>query len=255
MDKHEEFLEECHTEIRNMGANVSLNQLTRSWISAANKEKYSYHFQWLGRPIIQYPQDIVALQEIIWSTQPDLIIETGIAHGGSLILSASILSLLDLFDSERGVPRAIPRKVVGVDIDIRSHNKDAILNHPLSSKIELIEGSSVSSAIISKIQKMTESYNRVMVILDSNHTHDHVLQELQLYSDFVSKNCYLIVFDTVVEFLDKDSFEDRPWDIGNNPWTAVQSFLGETQDFVVDKEIENKLQITVAPGGFLKKIK
>jgi cephalosporin hydroxylase len=255
MDKHEEFLDECHAEIRSMGANKNFNQLTRTWMSAANKEKYSYHFQWLGRPIIQYPQDIVALQEIIWSTQPDLIIETGIAHGGSLILSASILSLLDLFESESGVPGVIPRKVVGIDIDIRSHNKEAILKHPLSSRIELIEGSSVDSAIISKIQNIAEGYKNVMVILDSNHTHDHVLKELQLYSDFVSKNCYLVVFDTVVEFLDNYSFEDRPWDVGNNPWTAVQSFLSQTQEFEVDTKLENKLQITVAPGGFLKKIK
>ena len=255
MDKHEEFLEECHAEIRNMSDNQNLNQLTKSWMNAANKEKYSYHFQWLGRPIIQYPQDIVALQEIIWSTQPDLIIETGIAHGGSLILSASILALLDLFDSERGLHGAPSRRVVGVDIDIRTHNKDAILKHPLSSRIELIEGSSVNSAIISKIQNIAEGYKKVMVILDSNHTHDHVLEELRLYSAFVSKNCYMVVFDTVVEFLDNDSFEDRPWDVGNNPWTAVQSFLSETQDYVVDKDLENKLQITVAPGGFLKRIK
>jgi cephalosporin hydroxylase len=255
MDKHEEFLEECHAEIRHMAANENLNQLTKSWMNAANKEKYSYHFQWLGRPIIQYPQDIVALQEIIWLTQPDLIIETGIAHGGSLILSASILALLDLFDSERGISGALPRRVVGVDIDIRTHNKDAILKHPLSTRIELIEGSSVDSAIISKIQNISEGYKKVMVILDSNHTHDHVLEELRLYSGFVSKNCYMVVFDTVVEFLDNDSFKDRPWDVGNNPWTAVQGFLTETQDFLVDDHMENKLQITVAPGGFLKRVK
>ena len=254
MDKHEEFLEECHAEIHNMGTNEKLNQLTRSWMNTANKEKYSYHFQWLGRPIIQYPQDIVALQEIIWSTQPDLIIETGIAHGGSLILSASILALLDLFDSEKGIPSALPRRVVGVDIDIRTHNKEAILKHPLNTRIELIEGSSIDSAIISKIQNIAQGYKKVMVILDSNHTHEHVLEELRLYSGLVSKHCYMVVFDTVVEFLDNDSFADRPWDIGNNPWTAVQSFLRETQDFVVDKDMENKLQITVAPGGFLKRV-
>jgi cephalosporin hydroxylase len=237
-----------------MGENKDLNSMTRAWIDAANKEKYSYHFQWLGRPIIQYPQDIVALQEIIWSTQPDLVIETGIAHGGSLILNASLLALLDLFDAEKGLVAERPRKVLGIDIDIRSHNKEAILKHPLSSRIELIEGSSVDPAVVAQVQKFATGYKKIMVILDSNHTHDHVFNELQLYSEFVTKDCYLIVFDTVVEFLDENSFEDRPWAVGNNPWTAVQSFLVGSKKFSVDKEIENKLQITVAPGGFLKRV-
>jgi len=165
-----------------------------------------------------------------------------------------LLALLDLFDAEKGLVAERPRKVLGIDIDIRSHNKEAILKHPLSSRIELIEGSSVDPAVVAQVQKFATGYKKIMVILDSNHTHDHVFNELQLYSEFVTKDCYLIVFDTVVEFLDENSFEDRPWAVGNNPWTAVQSFLVGSKKFSVDKEIENKLQITVAPGGFLKRV-
>lgn len=250
----ETFRLECESEIESMSNNAELTTLTNSWINLANRLKYSYHFEWLGRPIIQYPQDVMAIQEIIWQTKPDLIIETGIAHGGSLILTSSLLALLDLFDHESGLERAKPRKVIGVDIDIRAHNRDSIQNHPLNSRIILLEGSSTDMEIVDQIKILAEGHKKVMVILDSNHTHEHVQKEMEIYNAFVTSGCYLIVFDTIVEFLKADSFENRPWGIGNNPWTAVKDFLTKNNDFVIDKRIENKLQITVSPDGFLRRI-
>jgi cephalosporin hydroxylase len=201
----------------------------------------------MGRPIIQYPQDIVAIQEIIWQVKPDLIIETGIAHGGSLILSASLLSLLEICgEIEHG-------QVVGVDIDIRQHNRIEIEKHPLSKKIIMLEGSSISPEIISEVRKIANSKKRVMVFLDSNHTHKHVIEELNLYSPFVSKGSYLVVFDTIVEDLPEKLISDRPWGKGNNPKTAVWEFLKDNKDFEIDTNIDNKLLISVAPDGYLRK--
>lgn len=253
MDKYLEFKTECDLEIRAMESSHELNKLSNEWLKVATKFKYTYHFEWLGRPIIQLPQDVLALQEIIWDTRPDIVIETGIAHGGSLVLSASILALLDLVDLETGVERRSKRKVFGVDIDIRKHNRDAIEAHPLSSRIEMFEDSSTSAELINLLKSRINSNDRVMVILDSNHTESHVLDELRAYADFVSSGCYLVVFDTVIQFLDAQDSSDRPWGIGNNPWTAVQEFLREDDRFLVNTHLESKLQLTVAPSGFLKK--
>ncbi len=206
--------------------------------------KYSYNFTWLGRPIIQLPQDIVAIQEIIWTTRPDVVIETGVAHGGSLILSASILELL-----------GGDGQVIGIDVDIREHNRVEIEKHPLSKRITLIEGSSVDGQVIDQVQKIINGKQSVMVTLDSNHTHEHVLEELRLYSPMVTRGCYLVVLDTVVEDMTDDSFPDRPWGVGNNPKTAVREFLRENDRFEIDKELENRLLMTVAPDGYLQCLK
>ena len=208
-------------------------------------DRYSYNFSWLSRPIIQYPQDIVAFQQLVSQVKPDLILETGIAHGGSLVLSASMLCLLDVMEGLN--PRESFRKVVGVDIDIRSHNRKALDEHPLRFKMELIEGSSIDSDIIQQVRSHADGVERVMVSLDSNHTHDHVLAELNAYADLVSVGSYCIVFDTVVEDLPAGSFPDRPWDIGNNPKTAVHEWLKTHSEFEIDKDIDNKLLISVAP--------
>ena len=198
---------------------------------ASTHSKYSYNFFWLGRPIIQYPQDIVAIQEIIWKVKPDLIIETGIAHGGSLILSASILTILDSIDAEKkGVklePTKSNRKVIGIDIDIRAHNKKAIEDHPLSKKIEMIEGSSIDPKIFELVKHKSKDFNNIMVFLDSNHTHEHVLKELEYYSQLVSKESYCVVFDTIIENLPQDTYPNRP-DIGNNAMTAVEELKQTT---------------------------
>ena len=224
-----------------MAEDQNINDLGRRWFLESFRHEYSYHFRWLGVPIIQYPQDIVALQEIIWRVQPDAIVETGIARGGSLIFSASMLELL-----------GGDREVVGVDIDIRHHNRIAIETHPLAKRISMIEGSSVDKEVVDAVRRKVEGRERVLVILDSNHTHDHVLKELRLYSPLVTAGSYLIVFDTVVEQMPDEFWGDRPWGKGDNPLTAVHAFLEETDRFEIDSEIHTKLQITVAPDGYLR---
>ena len=253
MSTYEEFKSECKVEISAMGSDLALKSKSIDWMIASSQMKYSYHFEWLGRPVIQFPQDIVALQEIIWNLKPDLIIETGVAHGGSLVLSASILALLDLIDTESNNLASRKRIVVGIDIDIREQNRIAIETHPLSKRIKLIEGSSTDPETIREISELVVEYPKVMVILDSNHSHDHVYNELKLYSKFVTAGQYLVVFDTVIENFPPGSFLDRNWDKGDNPYTAVQKFISENNEFYVDTELENKLLITVAPSGYLVK--
>lgn len=241
--KIQEFLEEKKKNIESLGEQRNLQKLGLDFLTETAAAKYSYNFTWLGVPIIQFPQDMVALQEIIWQVKPDLIIETGVAHGGSLILSASILELI----GGDGL-------VLGIDIDIRQHNRNVIENHPMFKRINLLEGSSVSEEIIRKVKEIAEDKKNILVILDSNHTHAHVLEELRLYSPLVSVGSYCIVFDTVIEDMPENSFPDRAWGKGNNAKTAVWEFLAANDDFVVDKEIENKLLITVAPDGYLRRV-
>lgn len=231
---------------------ASITKPAADFFARSHQLQYSYNFSWLGRPIIQYPQDIIAFQQVISSVCPDLIIETGIAHGGSLVLSASMLCLLDVMEGLD--PRQSPRKVVGVDIDIRPHNLKALDEHPLRFKMELIEGSSIDPDIIQQVRNHADGVERVLVSFDSNHTHEHVLAELNAYADLVSAGSYCIVFDTVIEDLQAGSFPDRPWDVGNNPKTAVHEWLKSHPEFEIDKDIDNKLLISVAPDGYLKRV-
>lgn len=217
-------------------------ELADTFMEQSIKQKYSYNFEWLGRPIIQYPQDLIAMQELIWKLQPDLIIETGIAHGGSLVFYASMLELIG-----KG-------QVVGVDIDIRTHNRTAILSHPMYKRITMIEGSSIADDVVAKVKHLAEGKQTVLVTLDSNHTHDHVFKELTLYSPFVTPGSYLVVFDTIIEELPDDIYPDRPWGQGNNPKTAVWEFLKNNKHFEIDKSIQDKLVITASPDGYLKRI-
>lgn len=253
------FKSKCSEEIQKLGENEAIAELTNSWMNAANKLKYSYHYEWQGRPIIQYPQDIVAMQELIWEVKPDLIIETGIAHGGSLVFSASMLALLDISDAiESGSnlnPEKTKRKVLGIDIDIRAHNREAIEAHPMSSRIHMIQGSSIASNVIDQVKDIAKNYERVLVCLDSNHTHDHVLAELKAYAPLTSVSSYCVVFDTIIEDMPTDMFPSRPWSRGNNPKTAVWEYLKNHPEFKVDKDIQHKLLVTVAPDGYLKRIK
>lgn len=244
MSDPEQFEAEKRARIAAMAADASFRRLSREWFDASCRHRYSYHFTWLGLPVIQYPQDIVALQEIIWRTRPELVVETGIARGGSLVFHASMLELL-----------GGPGRVVGVDIDIRAHNRAAIESHPLARRIALIEGSSVDPAVAQQVRELARGLRSVLVVLDSNHTHEHVARELELYSPLVRSGGYLVVLDTVVEDLPAELFPGRPWGPGNNPRTAVQSFLAGNERFVVDSEIEAKLALTVAPGGYLKCVK
>lgn len=255
---NENFDYERRLRISQFAQDGVLNSLAHDWVFESMRRKYLYNFDWLGRPIIQYPQDMVAIQEIIWQVRPTLIIETGIAHGGSLILSASILALFDYCEAvESGLaiyPSESKRKVVGVDIEIREHNRSAIERHPMSSKIEMIEGSSTDQKIVNQVAELAKGHSSVLVLLDSNHTHDHVFNELEAYANLVSVGSYCVVFDTFVEDMPTGYFADRPWDKGNSPRTAVDKFLKFHPEFEVDESIQNKLLITVAPGGFLKRI-
>lgn len=231
---------------------MDIQKVSDEFLKLSIESKYSYNFKWLDRPIIQYPQDIVAFQEIVSSIKPDLIIETGIAHGGSLILSASLLCILDLLEGKD--PRESKRSVIGIDIDIRKHNKEEILKHPLSYKIKLIEGSSIDQNIIKEVKNISKKFNKVLVALDSNHSHRHVLSELEAYANLVSKHSYCIVFDTIIENLPKNSFPDRNWEVGNNSMTAVKEWLNSNTNFKIDKEIDKKLLISCAPNGYLKRL-
>lgn len=230
--------------IERMSKDKILAELTRNWFDVSFKNEYSYHFKWLGVPIIQYPQDVVALQEIIWKVKPDLIIETGVARGGSLIFSASMLELI----GNRG-------EVIGIDIKIRKKNQNSIKNHKLSKRIHLIEGSSITKKVLSKVLHLTKDKKKILVILDSNHTHKHVIKELEIYSPLVTKGSYLVVFDTIIDDMAEGLSKNRPWGKGNNPKSAVQEFLKTNNRFKVDKEIENKLAISVAPNGYLRCVK
>ena len=243
------FEQEVRDRIENNGQNEDLVTSARAFMKASTLPKYSYNFSWLGRPIIQYPQDMIAMQELIWSIQPDLIIETGIAHGGSLIFYAS---MLELNAACGGPPDA---EVLGVDIDIRAHNRAAIEAHPLFKRITMIEGSSIAPDIIAQIKaKAAGQQQRVLVCLDSNHTHDHVLAELEAYAPLTSVGSYCVVFDTVIEDMPAELFPDRPWGPGNNPKTAVWDYLKTHPEFEIDKSIQHKLLITVAPDGYLRRV-
>ena len=244
--------------VRNSRDTVMI-KASQDFMRVTTTPKYSYNFSCLGRPIIQYPQDMVAMQELIWAVRPDLIIETGIAHGGSLVLSASMLALLDLCDAIEGNehfdPSQSQRKVLGVDIDIRSHNSVAIEAHPMASRIQMIQGSSIAPEIVNQVKAIAANYKRILVCLDSNHTHEHVLAELEAYALLASVGSYCIVFDTIVEDLPNEMFPDRPWGPGNNPKTAVLEYLKAHSEFEIDKSIEAKIQITVAPDGYLRRIR
>jgi cephalosporin hydroxylase len=222
--------------------------LAYKWLKKSAIEKYCYNFKWMGIPIIQYPQDIVAMQEIIYDLKPDLIIETGIAHGGSIVFYASLLEL----NAISGGPKNA--KIIGIDIDIRAHNLAKLETHSMFSRMELIEGSSVSDDIVKKVHSLSKDFNKVLLILDSNHTEEHVLSELMAYTELVSIGSYCVVFDTVIDDLPDSMHSDRPWGKGNNPKTAVFKFLADNSNFVIDSEIDEKIQISVAPSGYLKRI-
>ena len=245
MNEIEKFKKNVLQNIDKLGKDNELSEAALKLMIEAGRYKYTYNFTWMGRPIIQYPQDMVAMQEIIWKVKPDLIIETGIAHGGSLIMYASFMEMMEINHGH----------IIGIDIDIRKHNRIEIEKHPMFKRITIIEGSSISLLTVDKVKKIARNYKNIMIVLDSNHTHDHVLKELELYSFLVSKGSYCVVFDTIIEDMPKNSFPDRPWSRGNSPKTAVLEFLKKNKNFEVDMDTQNKLLITVAPDGYLKRVK
>lgn len=242
MDPVTQFRNERLADIEAMAKDKELQRKSLDWMLHADKYKYTYNFQWLGRPIIKFPSDIVVSQEIIWQVKPDLIVETGIAHGGSVIFSASMMELLG------GAGR-----VVGIDIDIRAHNRHEIETHPMAKRITMIEGSSTAPAVLAQVREIAKGCERVMVFLDSLHTHEHVARELALYAPLVSIGSYLVLPDTFIEHFPKGYYADRPWDVGNNPMTAMRDFLQRNPNFEIDQETCGKLAITEAIDGYLKR--
>ena len=254
-----DFKGEVKDRIAGYANETEMRKTAADFLRASTQPKYCYNFSWQDRPVIQYPQDIVAMQELIWEIKPDLIIETGIAHGGSLIFSASILALLDMCDAiETGAtidPAKSERKVLGIDIDIREHNRKAIEAHPMYSRIKMIQGSSIDNEIITQVKEIATQHKRVLVCLDSNHTHEHVRAELEAYAPLTSVDSYCVVFDTLIEDMPANVYPDRSWGPGNNPKTAVWDYLKTHSEFEIDKAIADKLLITVAHDGFLKRVK
>lgn len=242
------FEKEVQERIDAIGQNAELKSSALAFMKASVDPKYSYNFSWLGRPIIQYPQDMVAMQELLWEVKPDLIIETGIAHGGSLIFYASILELIATCTGQQG-------EVLGIDIDIRVHNRKAIEEHPMYKRIGMIQGSSIAPEIIAQVKEKTKGKKRILVCLDSNHTHDHALAELEAYAQLTSVGSYCVVFDTLIEDMGESAYPDRPWGVGNNPKTAVWEYLKTHSEFEIDKSIDHKLLISVAPDGYLKRVR
>ena len=253
------FKKECRESIAQYRNDPEWCTTSARWVEEAFKHRYMYNFSALGRPVIQIPTDMIAIQELIWEIKPDLIVETGIAHGGSLILSASMLAMLDLCDAiqagETIDPAKSGRKVLGIDIDIRPHNRAAIESHPMASRIQMIQGSSIASDTIEQVHSIANDYKCVLVCLDSNHTHDHVLAELQAYAPLTTVGSYCVVFDTIIEDLPAYMFPDRSWGLGNNPKTAVHQYLSTHPEFQIDKQIDYKLLISVAPDGYVRRVR
>lgn len=249
MDPIEEFKTQVAENIEGLANDQGVQELSRTWSQETNRNGYTYNFEWLGRPIIQYPQDIMAMQELIWQVQPDLIVEMGIAHGGSLIFFASMLEL----NATCGGP--VDARVLGVDIDIRQHNRKAIEEHPMARRISMIEGSSIDPNTIEQVKSGTEGKKKILVCLDSNHTHDHVLAELEAYAPLTSVDSYCVVFDTLIQDMPAEMFGDRDWGPGDNPKTAVWDYLKTHPEFEIDKSIDHKLLISVAPDGYLKRVR
>ncbi len=238
-----EFLAERKADIERMRTDEELRELSLKWMLHADKYKYTYNFSWMGRPIIKFPSDMVAQQEVMWRTRPDLVIETGIAHGGSVVFSASMQQMMQIPNAE----------VVAVDIDIRKHNRELIEAHPMARHITMYEGDSTSDEMIAKVKRHLEGKKSVMVILDSSHTEEHVFRELERYGDFVTPGNYLILPDTFIEFFPKGYYANRPWDVGNNPYTAMRRFLEMQNDFTIDREVGGKLMICEGIDGYLRK--
>lgn len=227
----------------------SFEFISELWIKLGWNQKYSYTFTWLGRPIIQIPEDIVRFQEIIFRLKPNKIVETGIAHGGTAILFASILDQIN----NKG-------KVLAIDIKIKKKNFKAIKNHSLYKHIKLFEGSSTDSSIFRKVKKNIRPNDKVFVFLDSDHTYEHVYNELILYSKIVSKNSYIVVCDGVMKLVNDTPKGKKYWNI-DNPIKAIKKFLENNKNFILDEPVwlfnESKLnkRITHSPLCFLKKIR
>lgn len=213
--------------------------ISRLWVKAGWAAKYSYNFTWMGRPVIQLPEDLVRIQEVIVKVEPQVIIETGVAHGGSSVFYASLLEVLG-----RG-------RVISVDIEIRAHNRKAIEAHPLKKRITLIEGSSVAPETLQEVKKLLFPGEKVMVVLDSNHTKKHVREELELYGPLVSSGSYIVASDGIMEDLDDVPGGKANW-TQDNPMAAAHEFLAEHPEFELDPE-PTRLGVTYWLDAYLRR--
>jgi cephalosporin hydroxylase len=235
-----EFEARKRRDIAAMTADAAFQSVSHDWLVRSIRHRYSYNFRWLGLPIIQYPADIVAMQELIWRVRPRVVVETGVARGGSLVFYASMLELLGMDGF-----------VLGVEVALSPENRAAIGRHALARRIRLVDGSSIAAETVGKVGEVVAGRDPVLVVLDSHHSHDHVLNELRLYSPLVRKGSYIVVFDTLVEDLPADAVGDRPWGVGDNPRTAVSAFLKENNRFEIDRSFDDRLLLSVCRGGFL----
>jgi cephalosporin hydroxylase len=240
----EEFLELNDISAQKMFADKTLQKQALDILVKADEHRWIHQNSWFGEPLLNLPQDMFAIQDIVWRTRPEFIVEVGVAWGGSLLFEASLLEILG------------GKKVIGIDIFIPNDLKQRLNSHgKVSEKLLLIEGSSTSSETLDKLKEVLAGSRKVLVILDSYHTHDHVLKELQLYSSFVGKDHYIICGDTIVEYIPSQLHRPRPWGPGNNPATAVKKFLSETNRFEVDLKIDQRLLFSCHPGGYLRATK
>ena len=236
------------TEVQPLSSAEAFKILSQAWLRCGWDTKYVYSFTWLGRPIIQLPEDMFRIQEVIYRIKPDVIIETGVAHGGSLIFYASLCKAIG-----KG-------RVIGIDIEIRPHNRKAIEAHELYEYITLLEGSSISPEVLAQVRKLVEPGETTLVLLDSNHTKQHVLEELRAYSPLVPVNSYIVACDGIMAYLAGAPRTQLDWP-QNNPLTAIQDFLRENSDFLIEEptfpfnEGSINERVTYWPSGFLKRVK
>ena len=231
-----------------IGSPEAFSLISRAWLRSGWDNKYVYGFTWMGRPIIQLPEDMIRIQELIYGIRPDVVIETGIAHGGSLIFYASLMKAMG------------HGRVIGIDIDIRPHNRAAIEKHELFDRIEMIEGSSIDLAVVDSVRELTKRGEKALVVLDSHHSRAHVLAELRAYAEFVSIDSYIIACDGIMQDLVGAERTSADWAI-NNPQTAIKDFLSERDDFILETpgEIFNEGRITERvtywPNAYLKRVR
>lgn len=242
-DDRAAFAQRVRAKSEALGRDRQVFESAVATLHAADQYDYFYLWSWMGVPIIQLPADIMATQEVIWTTKPDVIIETGVARGGSVLFMASLLELIG-----KGT-------VIGVDIDIRPHNRDSIERHPMARRVVLIEGPSTDPATLAKVKAAIPAGAAVMVVLDSDHGRDHVLAELRTYGPLVTKGCYLVVADTILGHFDPEQTprnRSKVWLKGNEPLSALEAYLKETDRFEVDPVLNGKLILSSSPGGYLR---
>ena len=242
-DDRKEFEDERSRQSRAMGRDVAVFQQSLKLITALDAYDYSYLWSWMGVPIIQMPADVMATQEVIWATKPDVIIETGVARGGSVLFMASLLEIIG-----KG-------KVIGVDIDIRAHNREAIQTHPMSKRVVLVEGGSVDEVTLARVRAEIPDGASVMVVLDSDHSRKHVLAECRAYGPMVTPGCYMVVADTLVGHVTEENAprkRSKVWFKGDEPLSALQDYMAETNRFEVDEALNGKLVMSSSPGGYVR---